>query len=268
MMVMRPRLSMPLIDLSAERLRLYRQAGAEEVSLPSGALGTERIMDRPVRPLVPPAQLREAGRPGRWDEDELRRMIARCAEFGLEACARELPLSGALLGGQREEASPAAQQQRQADLATVTANICTAAAAGIRVLTWNFTALRSSEGYGAVLGGGRGGADLRDFDSARLGREPLPEGPPLPCTHEQMWERLRQLLHVIVPVAERAGVVLALHPTDPPVAVFRGVAQILTSFVECQRLVLMVDSPSNCFFLDTVSERFRLIPLSRLSVYP
>ena len=66
-----------------------------------------------------------------------------------------------------------------------------------------------------------------------------------------MWARLRWTLERIVPAAEAAGIRLALHPTDPPVRSYRGVAQILVDFAECRRLVAMVDSPSNSFFLDT-----------------
>ena len=70
------------------------------------------------------------------------------------------------------------------------------------------------------------GAHLRDFDFARI------EGlPPLEDvgqhSQEQMWERLTLFLRAIVPVAERAGLRLALHPNDPPVPVYRGVAQPL-----------------------------------------
>lgn len=37
-----------------------------------------------------------------------------------------------------------------------------------------------------------------------------------PATHEQLWERLEYFLERVLPVAERAGVVLAAHPDDPP----------------------------------------------------
>ena len=174
-------------------------------------------------------------------------MVARCSEYGLDACARNLGVSGNILGPAGHYSPELAAQ----DLAVVKRNIEVAGAVGIRTLTWDFTALRSSEGYGALLGGGRGGADLRDFDSSRLGTAALAPLGPRPCSHAEMWERLHRALEVMVPAAEKAGVVLALHPTDPPVPMFRGVAQILVNFAECQRLVGLVDSPANCFFLDT-----------------
>ena len=85
-------------------------------------------------------------------------MVARCSEYGLDACARNLGVSGNILGPAGHYSPELAAQ----DLAVVKRNIEVAGAVGIRTLTWDFTALRSSEGYGVLLGGGRGGADLRD----------------------------------------------------------------------------------------------------------
>ena len=221
-MTARPALNMPLIDLAADRLRLYRQIGVEEVSLPGGGSHSEQLtVDKPVRPLVPPAQTGRAGPAVAWELPALQRMADRCAAFGLRATVVDLKLSGSILLGTAE---------READIALVCANIAAAGAAGLKVLTWNFTALRASEGYGAIAGGGRGGADLRDFDARRLSEAPLPDVPA--CTHHEMWARLAWVLGHIVPAAEAAGVKLALHPTDPPVKSYRGVAQIGTSFAE------------------------------------
>ncbi|MGH2587977.1 MAG: mannonate dehydratase, partial [Dehalococcoidia bacterium] len=48
-----------------------------------------------------------------------------------------------------------------------------------------------------------------------------------------------------LPVAETAGVRLAVHPSDPPPAEFRGVAQPLCTVADLERLVATIDSPSN-----------------------
>jgi mannonate dehydratase len=66
-----------------------------------------------------------------------------------------------------------------------------------------------------------------------------------------MWERLRYFLKAVVPVAEEAHVRLALHPNDPPVPVYRGVAQPFATVEHWKRLVNFIPSPSNGITLDT-----------------
>lgn len=137
-----------------------------------------------------------------------------------------------------------------ADLAIVKQNIVVAGKIGLQTLTYNFTALRAAEGYGARLGQGRGGADLRDFDYRRIA-----DLPPLPTVGEHtldaMWERIEQFLRVVIPVAEAAEVRLAVHPNDPPVPTYRGVAQPLSDLAGLKRLIDLVNSPANSLFFDT-----------------
>jgi mannonate dehydratase len=68
-------------------------------------------------------------------------------------------------------------------------------------------------------------------------------------TADQLWQRLEQLLVELVPVAEDAGVVLAMHPDDPPLPELLGKARIMNSVENFERLVELVPSPSNaiCF---------------------
>ena len=70
-------------------------------------------------------------------------------------------------------------------------------------------------------------------------------------TREAMWGRLERFLRAVVPAAEAAGITLALHPNDPPVAEFRGVAQPVRTLADLQRVLSVVDSPANCLYLDT-----------------
>ena len=67
----------------------------------------------------------------------------------------------------------------------------------------------------------------------------------------ELWERYTYFLKAVIPVAEQAGVKMAVHPNDPPVPVFRGVAQILGSVEGLKRLVDIVPSPANGITLDT-----------------
>ena len=45
-----------------------------------------------------------------------------------------------------------------------------------------------------------------------------------------MWSNYRYFVEAVVPVAEEAGVTLALHPDDPPVPSLGGVARLFGSF--------------------------------------
>jgi mannonate dehydratase len=61
---------------------------------------------------------------------------------------------------------------------------------------------------------------------------------------EQLWDNLAYFLERVVPVAERAGVRLAIHPDDPPWPIF-GLPRIITNAPALERLVTLVDSPAN-----------------------
>ena len=61
---------------------------------------------------------------------------------------------------------------------------------------------------------------------------------------ERLWENLDYFLRAIIPVAEEAGVRMAIHPDDPPWSIF-GLPRIITDGPALQRLVRLVDSPAN-----------------------
>ena len=46
---------------------------------------------------------------------------------------------------------------------------------------------------------------------------------------EQLWTAFERFVRAVVPVAEKAGVRLALHPDDPPITHYRGAARIMNS---------------------------------------
>jgi mannonate dehydratase len=227
-----------LADVSDGTLRFFRQIGVEAVGVPT------RMVTEPrrSRPHVPPPQEGPAGpQPPPWDAAGLQQVCDRVRSFGLEPYTATLPVSGNILLG---------RPGRDADLEAVRACIRAAGAAGLRVLTYSFTALRASAGYYGVDGSGRGGAHLRAFDFDRVRHLP-PLASVGTHTREEMWERLTHFLRAAVPAAESAGVRLALHPNDPPVTAFRGVAQPLRSLADFERLIETVDSPANCLFMDT-----------------
>lgn len=63
-------------------------------------------------------------------------------------------------------------------------------------------------------------------------------------TAERLWEHLAYFLERVVPVAESAGVRMAIHPDDPPWSIF-GIPRVVTCGAALERLTALVDSPSN-----------------------
>ena len=112
---------------------------------------------------------------------------------------------------------------------------------GIEVLCYNFVAYfnweRTRFDYPE-----RGNALVSEYDYSKTDHSVL-----TPCgiiTEEQMWQNFAYLQRAIVPVAEEAGVKLALHPDDPPVPAIRGISRFLTSADAMERAVNLVPSPS------------------------
>lgn len=81
-------------------------------------------------------------------------------------------------------------------------------------------------------------------------------------TAEELWENLERLLTELVPVAEKAGVVLAMHPDDPPLPQLLGNARIMNSVENFERLVQLVPSHANgiCFCQGTFAAMGADIP--------
>ena len=72
-----------------------------------------------------------------------------------------------------------------------------------------------------------------------------PEGTVGTVTQEQLWQRLTDFLHAVVPVAEEAGVRLALHPDDPPMPTLRGTARLVYQPEYYQRVLDIMPSYHN-----------------------
>lgn len=89
----------------------------------------------------------------------------------------------------------------------------------------------------------RGGSLVSGFDAALLADAPGTDWGPL--SEETLWRTLAHFLERVVPVAEQAGVPLAMHPDDPPLSPLRGVGRIMSSVESYERLVDLVPSPVN-----------------------
>lgn len=92
----------------------------------------------------------------------------------------------------------------------------------------------------------RGGALTTAFDVKEVSDAPGAGGP---ITSEALWSNLAYFLNAVVPVAEREGVLLALHPDDPPVSPMQQQERIIISPDAYDRVFKINDSPANgmCF---------------------
>lgn len=76
------------------------------------------------------------------------------------------------------------------------------------------------------------------------------------ATSDQLWQRLERFLDAVLPVAEAAGVKLAAHPDDPPLATMRGQPRLVYKPALYQRLLDLRPSHANAleFCIGTIAE--------------
>ncbi|APZ92586.1 mannonate dehydratase [Fuerstiella marisgermanici] len=125
--------------------------------------------------------------------------------------------------------------------------------AGVPLLCYNFmsgtdwvrTTLDVPARGGALVTGFRL-ADAERAVSLNAASEDVTTGT---ISADELWTNLERFLREVIPVAEEAGVTLAMHPDDPPLPRFHGKARIMNSVDALERLVALVPSPRNaiCF---------------------
>jgi mannonate dehydratase len=171
-------------------------------------------------------------------------------EADLRSLSESLKAAGLTLGNMMIDGFPNTlygRPGRDEEIDKICQSIRAAGRAGLPVIEYNFYAHRLVEGYYAETG--RGGSGLTAFDYDRVKNLPplAEEG-----THslDQMWTNVTYFLKAVVPVAEEAGVRLALHPNDPPSPTSRGSQQIMGTVEGWKRLIAIVPSPSNGITFD------------------
>lgn len=178
------------------------------------------------------------GPPIPWEEAAIRSLMDRLKAGGLT-------LANMMIGGFSNAIY--GKPGRDEEIDKVRQSVRAAGRAGLPVVEYNFYAHRAIEGYYEETG--RAGAGLTAFDYDRV-----KDLPPLPAegVHnlDEMWNNVTYFLKAVVPVAEEAGVLLALHPNDPPAPVSRGSGQIMGTVAGWKRLVDIVPSPSNGITFD------------------
>jgi mannonate dehydratase len=178
--------------------------------------------------------LDDAGQPTP-DLDALARVQARFREAGIELAVLETAFpwaQHAKFGG--PEAG--AEIERCCELIRNMGRL------GIPVACWNWMAVFNWTRTALDIPT-RGGALVTGYDHAAMADAPLTEAGVVP--EERLWANLATFMRAVVPVAEEAGVKLALHPDDPPISPIRGVGRILTSPEAMARALDLVPSPAN-----------------------
>jgi mannonate dehydratase len=178
------------------------------------------------------------GPPLPWQEADLRARIERFRAGGLTVYNMMIyGFNNAIY----------ARPGRDEEIDKVRQSIRAAGKARLPVIEYNWYAHRAMEGYYEETG--RAGAGLTSFDYDRM-----KDLPPLPGegahTLDEMWTNITYFLKAVVPVAEEAGVRLALHPNDPPAPLSRGSQQIMGTVAGWKRLIGIVPSPSNGITFD------------------
>jgi mannonate dehydratase len=143
---------------------------------------------------------------------------------------------------------------RDEQIANVCRTIRNMGLAGIGVLQYQWMLLGGLRTEYSPTG--RGGARVARFDLAVArrapgacmvwrGQEGMIHFPDRELPGAEVWEHLLYFLRRVLPVAEEAGVKLCVHPDDPPMPSFLGVARIMTSLEAFQRLFAELPSPNN-----------------------
>jgi mannonate dehydratase len=125
-------------------------------------------------------------------------------------------------------------------------NVCTFVSnmgrVGIKTWCYNWMAILNWMRTSTTIPS-RGGAMVTGYDHEMMKNAPLTEAGEV--SENQLWETLHKFLERVVPVAEEAGVEMAMHPDDPPLSPLRGIGRIMRSVENFQRLIDLVPSSSN-----------------------
>jgi mannonate dehydratase len=200
------------------------------------------------------------GGPVPWTEESLNSMTERWKAAGITVGNLMINLSSDILYGKTGN-------KRDEDIEKIKQSVVAAGKVGLPVVEYNFYAHRAMEGYFEEIDTLRGNSGWTGFDyelaqSAAQQYQSRPEEKgmkfkDLPAlanegAHnlDEMWNNITYFLKAVIPVAEKAGVRMALHPNDPPAPISRGSQQIMGSVAGWKKLIAIVNSPSNGITFD------------------
>lgn len=178
------------------------------------------------------------GGPGSWKEEDLRRYVNRFKDNGLTLINLMYVIGSKIV---------LAQSDRDEEIDRVNQSLRVAGICGIPIVEYNFYVDRLIEGYFETPG--RGGSGVTGFDNSRV--KDLPAKPEIGIHGaDEIWAILTYFLRAVIPVAEKAGVRMALHPNDPVAQKSHQSDQIMANLAGWKRLITIVDSPSNGITFD------------------
>ena len=199
-----------------------------------------------------PITMSEPGSRGVLKADQVRRIQEMVKPYGLQLAIFLLPQG-------RDTQSWHARFGRSAEADAEIDNVCETirvlGGAEVPVCEWTWSV---PDVFGRIAwptNTGRGGARVSRFDYDLIA-DKRPEYA-VDMNAEQMWDNLIYFMEKILPVAEQAGVRMAMHHHDPPTQWLGGEARILSSFEGMKRMIEEVDSPMNGFNIcqGTVAEQ-------------
>jgi len=168
-----------------------------------------------------------------WKVEDLRTIMVKYKTNGLTVI-------NMMIGGHNNAIY--GREGRDEEISMVKESIVAAGAAGLPVIEYNWYVDRLMEGYYEKKG--RGGSGITAYDYSPV--KDLPAKPQIGTyTAEQIWDNIAYFLKEVIPVAEKAGVRLALHPNDPPASVSHNSPQIMATYEGWKRLLDIVKSPAN-----------------------
>lgn len=208
-----------------DKLDYIRSLGVEDVILNMYALA-------PVNSLAPGKKVFPLSGESAWEYQELILLKSRIEDAGLRLHAIEnIPASfyrDIITGGKR-------QKEQIENVKKTVANI---GRAGITILGYNWMPTgvwRTSETFPLP-----GGALTTAFDYEAVKNAPFS----LDREYEddEIWDNYHLFVEELLPVAEEAGVMLALHPSDPPVKKIGGVPFLFRDFASLKRAMEIRES--------------------------
>ncbi|MFH1268218.1 MAG: mannonate dehydratase, partial [Planctomycetota bacterium] len=201
-------------ELTDERMAFVKQCGVEDIVLNTPKLPGEK----------------------RWGYEDLLALNTRAREAGLRLVSIEnVPISfydKIMLG----------LPGRHAQLENMRHTVQNIGRAGIPILGYHFMPNSVWRTSPRTV---RGGAVATAFALKEAQTRPLSFG--RRYGEDEMWDNYDWYLERILPVCEEAGVRLALHPDDPPVAELGGVARLFWSFENFKRAMEVHNSPMHGF---------------------